>query len=242
MSTIEPTVALATVCGGGVDYEFLLGAIRHHALLAKWHVVLDVTPARERRHWKNLPDNVIWIYDDSYGSGTPMFAFRLALIRSIEIARATGADLVMQVDSDEFVSLEAREQLFKRVPPLGGVEYRLITWGSDGKPYYKTTAYARRLWSAKLDVQIPQNKAWQRHPLYTGNPERHPIPIWPKGANIVRIEEFYHHHLHWTFRQKGLHSFGELSVAPLPIDGKGIWPEPLARWRAEDIPPSKEFE
>jgi len=236
------SVAIATVCGTHVDQEFVLGSIRQHSSIAKYVLVLDVTPTEQRRRFRNLPDNVIWIFEDGYQSGTKMFAFRLALIKSLKIARSLGTDAIMQVDSDEILDCEAVTQLFPAADKGGCVENLIVTWGSDGMPYFRRDAWIRRLWSSEWDVSIPQNTGWQRHPEYNGNPERNPIPLWPKGVRATKVQALVHHHLHWAFPQKGLHSFGEWEIAKqFARDGFGVWPESLQRWRFGGTPPSQEF-
>jgi hypothetical protein len=39
---MKPSVCFVTVCGGGEDYEYLLGSIEHHATMGD-HVVLDTS-------------------------------------------------------------------------------------------------------------------------------------------------------------------------------------------------------
>ena len=236
----SPTVAFATACGVDVDFEFLFGALEHHSKLSTFHVVLDVSPAAKRRSWRNLPHNVVWVYDDSYKSGDwKTFMCRQAKTRAFRIAMAMGVDVVVDLDSDEFVSREILEQA-KLATPNTYVETMTVHWGSDGLPYYSEEDWGRKVWHANIHMEVPQNTAWQKHPLYDGNPERHPIPTFA-GAKRVRDKALAHHHLHWAFPQKGQHIFEHYAIANLPRDGVGFWPQLLVEWRAGGAPPSQRY-
>lgn len=232
MST--PTVCFATVCGTLVDYEFLLGAIREHATMGK-HVVLDVTPAAKRKQFKNLPPSVVWVNDDSYQSDTKMFKFHSALLKVNEIARTMGTEIIVNMDSDEFFEPAATSKLF----PLAfesALEHLIVTWGCDNQPHVRWDAWLRRIWPTKMIVDIPRNVGWTKHPEYNGNPEMHPIPMWPPGARMTRTKELAHHHIHWTIHHKGHHPFSEW-----PVAGWCEWPPLLKLWKEKDIAPSLAF-
>jgi len=229
-----PSICFATVCGTPVDYEFLLGAIREHSTMG-CHVVLDVTPALHRKQFKRIPSSVMWVAEDGYLSNTRMFKFHSALLRVNEIARATGAEVIVNLDSDEFFAPQATEKLF----PLArnsAVEHLIVTWGCDNQPHARWDAWLRRIWPSKMNVRIPRNEAWTQHPEYDGNPELHPIPMWPPNARVTKTQELVHHHLHWTIHHKGHHPFSEW-----PVAGWCDWPPLLKRWKEKDIPPSLEF-
>ena len=70
--TLKPSVCFFTVCGGGEDYEFLLGQLWHHAMMGE-HVVLDTTPAPEAKTFRNIPPTVRWVHEPIYGRGWQNF-------------------------------------------------------------------------------------------------------------------------------------------------------------------------
>jgi hypothetical protein len=111
-----------TVCGGGEDYEFLLGAIEHHAKLGM-HLVLDTTPLnRGARSFRNLPGSVLWVYEPNFGAGWGEFKFATALNRATflaELMLASGRPPIhirgVGVASSHLAGQE-RDLLWRRIP------------------------------------------------------------------------------------------------------------------------------
>lgn len=232
-------VCFFTVCGGGVEYEFLLGSILQHASMGR-HIVLDVTPAPKRRVFKNLPKSVEWIYEDEYLSGDwKVFRCRQAVLRAMGIAVSRSPDVVMHLDCDEFLTPQAVTELFP-IAVGACVEHRIVNWGSDGNPHINAGPMkpggARRIWDARIKVEIPRNGAWPKHPHYNGNPDRHPTPVWPAGAKVTKSPSLAHHHLHYAIKEKDLYPFKEWEIG-----GWADWPEPLDRWKNGGAPPSSDF-
>ena len=126
-------VAFFTVCGGGEDYEYLLGSIEHHATMGH-HLVLDTTPTHRARTFKHLPSSVGWIHAPDYGSGWDKFRFVGALREAVRYAiEAFDPAVLVQLDSDDFFSVEA-EPLFI-VGCSVVVETQYVHWMKNGEPY-----------------------------------------------------------------------------------------------------------
>lgn len=241
---MNPDLCFVTVCGGGEDYEFLLGSIEHHARMGR-HLVLDTTPPELARTF-NLPDSVIWRHMPNYGAGWKEFRLRTALEDALELAKLnTDAKVLAVLDCDEFYAPECENWVF----PLGMdrmVEVKTVTWKPDGKAYdMGESEWHRRVWPSWMKVAILQNEAWIGHPQYNGNPEHHPI-AHPDG-DIVRAIGNLHHHVHYAIGKKA----GETETADTTIDGWKTggavieteipWPDRLAHWHVEGVPPSGVF-
>ena len=230
-----PTIAFFTPCGGGVDYELLLGSIANHAAMGP-RVVLDNTPAEKRRFFKNLPQNVVWVYDDNYKGGSlHTCMFRQALQRALEIARLLGTDLVMHLDCDEFLDARAVKDIFPMAVGKA-MQNKVANWGSDGKAHV-LPGHSNRIWDARFEVTYPENAAWKTHPHYDGNPNRHPMPRWPKDAPVITIDKVYIHHLHYAVRQKDQYAFKENPVVELSTE----WPPLIKKWHEGGPLPSTYF-
>jgi hypothetical protein len=242
---MKPKVAFFTVCGGGEDYEFLLGAIEHHAEMGS-HLVLDTAPPELYKRFTNLPESVLWIHDPSFGHGWKTFRLRSAVERAMSKARHLDADVLVYLDSDEFYCKDAVEDLFPHA--MGAmVEIQCVHWRRDGNPYvFGESEWHPRLWPRCAKVQISANTAWTKHPQYNGNPEHHPVPVPPVGLPRVRIEGHYRHHLHYTLGQKA----NDEQTAVDTIDGwpdqgskvpRKPWPPKLQRWKDVGESPSRYF-
>lgn len=237
---MKPSICFFTVCGGGEDYDFLLGQIEHHALMGQ-HVVLDTTPAKQARTF-NLPSSVRWIYEPIYGQGWKEFKLRSATERAMNLAKESGAAVLAYLDCDEFFSAECLDWVF----PLAldrMVELKTVTWLPDGARDFGDSEWHRRLWPAAMDVSIIRNEAWVAHPKYNGNPEHHPIAQPPSLDKIVRVHGPLHHHLHYAVGRKSR----ELETAETTIEGWASggeripdvpWPNALEAWKDHGLAPS----
>lgn len=241
---MSPSVCFFTICGGGEDYEFLLGCIEHHAKMGR-HIVLDTTPEGQARTFKKLPPTVEWVHEPIYGSGWKEFRFRSALVRSLDLARRQGTDVVVQLDSDEYFSEDSLERVFPHaVDAVVSVE--TVHWMRDGVPYsFGRSEIHARVWPAKLDVSWPVNLAWVAHPHYNGNPDHHAMLGAPPGTRTITVDGHFHYHLHYAVGEKSLND----ETARTTIQG---WPHgtparvvpmpfPIWRWARRGIKPSEAF-
>lgn len=238
-------VAFFTVCGGGEDYDFLLGSIEHHAEMGS-HLVLDTTPPERAIRFTKLPDSVIWLHEPDFGSGWKEFRLRSAVERAMRKTKAFGADVLVSLDSDEFFARESSELLFPWATNAM-IEVQCIHWKRDGKPYvFGHSEWHNRLWPAARGVQIAYNIAWKEHPLYNGNPEHHPVAFPGEGLQMIRVYGHFHHHLHYALGEKAADEETAINtiegwpdkgmeVAPIP------WPEKLRLWKETGARPSEVF-
>lgn len=236
-----PSVCFFTVCGGGEDYDFLLGSIEHHAGMGK-HVVLDTTPMEAAKTFKRLPSSVTWVHEPIYGHGWHEFKFRSALARSLELARDQGADVVVQMDSDEFFSTDSRDGLFPHAIE-NMVSTETVHWRVD-KPYsFGPGEHHVRLWPSKMDVRWPVNDGWIKSPHYNGNPDHHAVVVGPPGAKIVRVAGYYHHHLHYFVGNKaGNEETARQTIHNWPVGTPALssgLPTPVWIWKYKGIRPSE---
>lgn len=240
-----PTACFFTICGGGEDYDFLLGSIEHHAKMGR-HVVLDTTPPGVAKSFKGLPGSVVWVHEPIYGAGWKEFKFRSALVRALGIAQEQGTDVVAQLDCDEYFSEDSPEKLFPTAT-YALVSVETIHWMRDGMPYsFGRSEFHARLWPAKMPVTWPVNSAWLASPHYNGNPDHHAIVRAPEGAHHVKVDGHFHYHLHYAVGEKSL----DEETARTTIRG---WPHgaparmeptplPIWRWRRRGIKPSEGFQ
>ena len=241
---MNPSVCFFTICGGGEDYEFLLGCIEHHARMGP-HVVLDTTPEGQARTFKKLPATVEWVHEPIYGSGWKDFRFRAALVRSLSLAREKGTDVVAQLDSDEYFSEDIAEKVLPQAT-FAMVSVETVHWMRDGMPYsFGRSEFHARLWPRRMDVTWPINAAWVAHPEYNGNPDHHAIARAPDGAQSLAVDGHFHYHLHYAVGEKSLND----ETARTTIQG---WPRgaparvvpmplPILRWARQGIKPSETF-
>jgi hypothetical protein len=241
-----PTVAFFTVCGGGEEYEFLLGSIEHHATMGR-HFVLDTTPAPHARQFVNLPPTVTWIHEPLYGQGWGDFRCRSALARAAGLADQCGAQVVVCLDCDEFYSANAHRRVFARAVDAM-IEVFTVHYQRDGTAReYGATEWHRRAWPAKRGVAILPNPYWIAHADFDGNPERHPLITTPSDLDVIRVRGRFHHHLHYAIGGKA-ERFGTAAsvIADWSTGGRAIapapWPDKLCAWRDHGTLPSKSFE
>ena len=239
--SLNPSVCFFTVCGGGEDYEFLLGSIEHHAAIGR-HIVLDTTPKDRARTFSKLPATVQWIHEPIYGHGRKEFKLRTAVERAAHLAKESGADVIVYLDSDEFFILD---DWVIRLATDRLVEVNSLVWKPDGKCYdCGESEWHVRLWPGKADVRIARNEAWLVHPDYNGNPEYHPVVV--SKVPSIRAHGPIHHHLHYAIGEKASDLWTAKTTIPGFFDGNTEvdpvpWPEPLVRWRDYGILPSQAF-
>jgi hypothetical protein len=237
------TVCFLTVCGGGEDYEFLLGAIEHHSRMGV-HVVLDTTPVGQERKFMNLPPHVVWIWEPTYGQGWRNFKFRDALMRGVALAKNYG-DVIAVLDCDEFYTPQLRWVL--DAAAKNPVLVETIHWMRNGHPYmFGESEWHLRLWPSTTDVSYPPNQTWVTHPDYNGNDHHHAVPRFPVGTELLKVPGSIHHHLHYALGKKSLDD--KVGKANIPAWHYGHrtmhvpWPAPLEKWRDLGILPSTAFE
>lgn len=210
------------------DYDFLLGAIEHHAQMGK-HLVLDTSPPDVAVKFKNLPASVLWMHEPFYGCGWREFRLRTAVQHAMEAARLMGGDILVYLDSDEFYTKESADHLF----PWGEkamVETQYIHWKRDGRAYtFGHSEWHCRVWPSKSLVSISENEAWKNHPKYNGNPEHHAVPSAPVGLPVIRVYGEFRHHLHYALGPKAL----DEETAVNTIEG---WPDGGRQVHSPDLP------
>lgn len=235
-----------TVCGGGEDYEFLLGAIEHHAKMGQ-HLVLDTTPFnRGARSFRNLPDSVLWIHEPVFGSGWKEFRFVGAIQRAITLAEMTfKPDVIVQLDSDDFFTADSPSVFDLGLERV--VELQYVHWRSDGNPYlFGESEWHRRIWPAKRGITVERDHLSPTLRGYNGNPCIHPRLSIPDGIRTVRVDGLYRHHLHFAIGKKiQEEEIAKTSITGWPHGGVIVeprpWPEKLALWKTEGLPPSVWF-
>lgn len=246
--TPEPSVAFMTVCGGGTDYEFLLGAVLHHARLAHAHVVLDTTPPARARRFHGLPPSVVWAHSPVYGHGVDQFRYVAALNDAILMAEDTGADVICYLDADEYMG---REGLRIAAGPAAEAVVEVFTLHhlSPERALVVEGEWHRRLWPARRGVRVIENGAWRGHPDYNGNPEWHCFAQPPSSMGVVRALGAGHHHLHYAVGEKArTHPWAESRkvMGGCPEQDRTVavaepWPEPLLHWYRDGRRPSEMF-
>lgn len=238
----NPSVCFMTICGGGEDYDFLLGSIEHHARMGK-HVVLDTTPSERAKRFKGLPSSVTWVHEPIYGSGWKEFRFRSALTRALVLAKEQKTDIVVELDCDEYFAEDSPQGLFPHAAHAV-VSMETVHWGKALKPLsFGKGEYHARLWPAHLNVHWPVNDGWILSPHYNGNPDHHAVMMAPPGTKYVSIPGHYHYHLHYFVGSKGddeetakqtIHNWPNgdpARVSPLPM--------PIWLWKFRGQPPSQ---
>lgn len=241
----EPKVVFVSVCGGDEEYDFVLGAMRHHAKMGP-HIVLDTTPPERRRVFSGLPDSVTWVYDPNYGSGWKDFNSRAAVRTVCDLARKSGAEVVVYTDCDEFWGPDCRRIFEAARTQMVSVE--TFHWRKDGNLYgFGPTEIHKRLWPASMDISIPVNEWWvNKSPHYNGNPNRHVLVEPPKGQEVLYVPGLFHHHMHYALGRKSEdENTAKTTIVGWPDGGRKMaqveWPTLLARWRDEGIRPSEAF-
>jgi hypothetical protein len=227
-----------TVCGGGEEYEYLLGSIDHHARLGR-HLVLDTTPADRARTFRYLPGSVTWVHEPDFGAGWDTFKFVKALNRAAELAEALNPDVLIQLDCDDFFTCDLDSLL--PVAKDFVVELQYVHWMPDGKPYiFGESEWHRRVWPANRGVRFRRNFGVSK------NPEVHPELEIPSGMGVVRSDILCRHHAHFAVGEKAADSrIAQQSITGWP-HGKmpvppAAWPDRLMEWRETGKKPSEAF-
>jgi hypothetical protein len=164
----------------------------------------------------------------------------------MNLALEGSPDVLVYLDSDEFFSADCAQWAF----PLAYdrmVEVKTLTWLPNGKCMdFGESEWHRRIWPARMAVEILRNDAWIAHPQYNGNPEHHPIPSPAKGGKIIRAHGPFHHHLHYAIGKKAgdletaVTTIPEWATGGVEVAGVG-WPEPLRDWKLNAVKPSNLF-
>lgn len=240
----DATVCFFTVCGGGEEYEFLLGSIRHHAEMGL-HLVLDTAPAERAKKFVNLPKTVRWVHEPKFGYGWKSFKLRSAVERAMNLAREMRTKVLVYLDCDEFFSGECATWAF-RLAVDRAVDFKTYAWKEDLLPYdCGDSEWHRRAWPASAGVNIIKNGSWIESPHYNGNPEHHPIPSIPPSLSHIRANGDLHHHLHYAIGKKSKNLETAVTTIPGWKDATHIyptpWPELLAAWRDQGTLPSASF-
>lgn len=240
---IKGDLCFFTVCGGGADYEFLLGSIEHHAQHGN-HVVLDTAPMDRARQFNRLPKSVLWVHEPVYGSGWKEFRYVDALNRALGLCeQAFDPKALAQTDSDDFWIPGVFDEGRRAV-----VELQYGHWMPDGFPYvFGESEFHRRLFPAKSGIRYIEDPAWTSSRTYNGNPQTHPKLNLPDGMTVVQLDGLYRHHVHFALSEKA--SDDEIargSITGWPHGGlrqaRAAWPDKLAHWRDLGILPSSTFE
>jgi len=246
-------ITFFTVCGGGEEYDFLLGSIEHHAKVGR-HLVLDVS--RAQRRFQKLPDSVLWIREEDgqkYGSGD-WRTFRLATAledaRRLALNQFPDTEFLVHLDCDEYYDAEALAHLLDRrhgtlVPQT--FVFNTIHWKDGRALRFGSSEWHMRAWDVRADVQVIRNLAWEVAPKYNGNPEHHPL-LSPKAALFqeTRIDRPVHYHLHYAIGEKK--HFTETAEATIDgwpvgmaVDNACPWPDPVRIWAESGVRPSVHF-
>jgi len=247
-------ITFFTVCGGGEEYEFLLGSIGHHAAIGN-HVVLDVSPEPQR--FRGLPGTVQWVPAQdpgAYESGD-WRKFRLASAlehaRFLALNRFPDSQFLVHLDSDEYYDVERLLPLLTRYerPPIETPRvfvFSTIHWRDGRALRFGPSERHLRAWDVRAGVKVKRNLSWPVSPHYNGNPEHHPI-LSPEGnIQIVNVQEPVHYHVHYAVGRKRF--FTETAEATIdgwpngtPVADPCPWPEPLQRWVEAGELPSVRF-
>lgn len=249
-------ITFFTVCGGGEEYEFLLGAIEHHARIGR-HLVLDVSDvSQEQREFRGLPDSVLWFRDreGKYMSGdwkTFKFATALEDARKLALTNFPDTHFLVHLDCDEYFDPEILVPLLSRNerPPIETPRtftFPTIHWKDGHALQFGASELHMRAWDVRADVRVKLNDAWRASEKYNGNPEHHPYfyAHAPHSAILVRMP--VHYHLHYALGKKKFYT----ETAETTIDGwpHGVpvanpcpWPDPLQLWAETGELPSKRF-
>jgi hypothetical protein len=238
-------VAFFTVCGGGEDYDFLLGSIDHHARMGS-HLVLDTTPEDRVRKFKNLPRSVKWIHAPNYGAGWDTFRF----VEALQAAVALAMDIfnpaaLVQLDSDDFYAVEAEPLLVLGASVV--VEMQYVHWMKDGEPYiFGESEWHRRIWPAGRGVTVERDPGWAQSRVYDGNLDTHPRVVVPDWVPVMRFDGLFRHHVHFALGEKADdHRIAKTSISGWPHAGRIVdrrpWPDKLGLWKERGILPSSFF-
>jgi hypothetical protein len=246
-------VTFFTVCGGGEEYEFLLGGIEHHARIGN-HLVLDVSP--EPKLFRGLPGSVHWIGAQdpgAFGSGdwkTFRLASALEHARLLALNRFPDTHFLVHLDSDEYYDADLLRPLLTRYerPPIETPRvfvFEAIHWRDGRALRFGAGERHLRAWDVRANARIQRNIGWPVSPHYNGNPEHHPVAAPEGNYQVVNVHEPVHYHVHYALGKKRF--FTETAETTIdgwpdgtPIPDPCPWPEPLQRWaEAGELPSSK---
>jgi hypothetical protein len=228
--------AMLTVCGGGEDYQFLLGCLEKHLVHGRL-IVLDTCPEESKMRF-DLPKEVSWYHCPLFGRGAMKFRFATALNVAIGLAEEDSPDILVQVDSDEYFEPDLAIAL-ERAAAGTVIDVKTLHHKAQGEGLDFADEWHRRIWPACRGVRFRPNP---RHE----NPEFHPIVDVPMGIPIERETATYQHHLHYAVGEKA----GDLHTAQTTIPGwpdaarkvqVPPWPPLIARWQAGGLKPSSSF-
>lgn len=247
-------VTFFTVCGGGEEYDFLLGGIEHHARIGN-HLVFDVSPKPQR--FFGLPPSVRWeatLDPEHYHSGDWRH-FRLA--SALEHARALALStfpethFLVHLDCDEYYDAEIMIPLLVRNERAPIELPRLFTFPTihwlDGRALrFGPSEMHMRAWDVRADAQVRLNKFWRESPRYNGNPEHHPYFAAGGSHQPVAVSMPVHYHLHYALGRKQQRTeTAETTIVGwpngTPVENPCPWPDPLQRWVEKGELPSKPF-
>jgi len=241
-----PKICFFTVCGGGEEYDFLLGSIEHHARVG-CHLVLDVS--QEQRQFRRLPGSVSWTrdYEQKYGSGD-WKTFRLATAledaRKLALDNFPDTEFLVHLDCDEYYDVDELAMLFDL--HRGGIVPKIFTfetihWRNDLALRFGPSEWHMRAWDVRAEVGVIRNLAWEVAKKYNGNPEHHPI-LTPKKMLFqeVRVLRPMHYHLHYAVgAKKHFTETAEATIDGWPngtvVEGACPWPDPIRRWAESGV-------
>lgn len=245
-------ITFFTVCGGGEEYDFLLGSIEYHARVGR-HVVFDIS--KDQRTFRSLPPSVSWVPVPwaGYESGD-WRTFRLAKAledaRLFALGRFPDTEFLVHLDCDEYYDVEALDQLLDRRHGMSVPQtfvFNTIHWRDGRALRFGPSEWHMRAWDVRADVRVIRNLAWEISPKYNGNPEHHPL-LSPKAALFqeTRIDRPVHYHLHYAVGAK--RHFTETAEATIDgwpvgmtVDNPCPWPDPIRLWAESGMGPSGSF-
>lgn len=248
-------ITFFTVCGGGEEYEFLLGSIEHHAAIGN-HLVLDTSRnARTFDHLFEKCPSVSWVYEpEKFQSGnwkTFKLASALEEARKLALERFPNTDFLVHLDCDEYYDFGVKALLQRNeCPPIETPRtftFHTIHWKDGRALRFGPSEWHLRAWDVRTKVRVIQNLSWQVSPKYNGNPEHHPI-FSPAEQNVdaVRVNSPMHYHLHYALGKK--RHFTETAEATIdgwpdgtPVENPCPWPDPLQKWIEVGELPSSRF-
>lgn len=237
-------VVTVIVCGGGEDYQFLLGCMDRHLSYSRV-LVLDTSPALMARRFR-LPSSVRWVHKPDYGQGWHEFRFADALNDAVSMAEDDGPDILVHQDSDEYFDHTVAHAL-----ALGRgsvVEIKTLHHTGPDQAVDFETEWHRKIWPARRGVRFSGNAEWIASPAYNGNPQYHPKMEIPEGLGIIRQPLSFIHHLHYCLGEKAKdHSTALGSIPGWPDKGstvrpEGCWPLGLLAWKETGQLPAAHLE
>ena len=248
-------ICFFTVCGGGEEYDFLLGSIAHHAPLGN-HLVLDVSLEQASIDQGKLPPSVHWAYGGgaNWGSGnwkTFKLASALEYARRLAITYFPGTEFLVHLDCDEYYDIDVLRTLLVRDPFAAEIPrtfvFETIHWRDGQALRFGPSEWHMRAWDVRAEVEVIKNLAWEVSPKYNGNPEHHPIlSAKSKLFQEVRVTLPTHYHLHYAVGSKK--NFTETAEATIdgwpvgiPLKNPCPWPDPIRRWAESGVGPSVPF-